>query len=496
MPDRATAARHRCAGLRADRCIPDSPDRRDAAGNDPEERVMIDLSIVGGTVVTTDGETPLDVHVDGGVIVALTGPHSAAALTARETIDASGLHVLPGCVEPHAHLGLGDGAEDWRTETAAAAIGGVTTVFNYVMGASSYFEQVPAEHEAAAGRTHVDYALHVVPCTRNHLDELDRYVTELGVTSFKFFMSFRADEGAYLGIEGTDDGYLYDYLQRVARHPGAIANIHAENIEVVWRLREAAKAAGEDGHAAWNRSRPGFVEAEATTRAAAFGLETGAPVYIVHTSAGETVGAAQRARELRPTGAPPLHLETCAHYLTHTEDTDLGMIAKANPPLRSAADTERLWAAVADGTIQTIGSDHSPRHRSKKTGTVWRSPAGIAGIGAQLVVLLSEGHHRRGVPLSRIVELTSTNPAKIFGVYPQKGTIAVGSDADLALVALDETRVVEPDSFGGRAEYNLYERTAMTGWPVSTILRGTVVMRDGAIVAEPGIGSYLFRAAS
>lgn len=462
---------------------------------------MVDLSIVNGIVVTEDIVQPMDIHVTGGRITGLTAPgqpapEAAEAAEAAEVVDATGLHVLPGVVEPHAHIGLG-GEDDWRTETESAARGGVTTVFNYVMGSESYYEQVKAEHEAAGPRTHTDYALHVVPCTEQHLDELDGYVTDLGVTSFKFFMSFRGDEGKYLGISGSDDGFLVEYLQKVAAHPGAVANIHAENIEVVWRLRAAIQAAGEDGLPAWNRSRPDYVEAEALARAAFFGRLTGAPVYIVHTSAGMTVEEATRARAaIKPGSGAALSLETCAHYLTHTEDTGIGMIAKANPPLRSEADKDALWAAVAAGDIQAIGSDHSPRHRSRKKGTVWQSPAGIAGIGLQLVVLLSEGYHKRNIPLTTVVRLTSANPARIFGIHPRKGTISIGSDADFTLVDLEAEREVGPDTFGGGTGYNLYEGWTMKGWPVSTFLRGRWSVRDGEIVSAPGSGIYLSRTAA
>jgi dihydropyrimidinase len=329
-----------------------------------------------------------------------------------------------------------------------------------------------------------------VPATAQHLEEFDDYIRDLGVTSFKFFMSFRGEEGAYLGIPGSDDGYMFEYLRKVASHPGAVANVHAENIEVVWRLRKEVQESGADGLPAFDASRPDFTEAEALARAAFFGRVTGAPVYIVHTSAGMTV---EEAKVARTRGDSPLYLETCAHYLTHTRDSEQGSLVKANPPLRGAADVEALWAAVFDGTIQTIGSDHSGRHRSKKQGTIWQAANGLPGVGSQLTVLLSEGHHKRGLPLERIVELTATNPAKIFGVHPRKGAIAAGSDADIALVDLDEVRTVTPTTWGGASEYSPYEGWDLRGWPVATLLRGQYSYRDGEVVSAPGTGEYIFR---
>jgi dihydropyrimidinase len=446
--------------------------------------------IINGTVVSPDGAVARDIVIEDGVIADVVAPGTVTAGADDEVIDAAGLHVFPGIVEPHAHIGLG-APTDWETESSSAARGGVTTVFNYVMGSASYFEQVPAEHAAAGPNTHVDYALHIVPATQQHLEEFDDYVRELGVTSFKFFMSFRGDEGKYLGIPGSDDGYMYEYLRKVAAHPGAVANVHAENIEVVWKLRKEVQDSGADGLPAFNASRPDFTEAEALARAAFFGRVTKAPVYIVHTSAKMTLEEAAVARGRG--GDAPLYMETCAHYLTHTEDSELGVLAKANPPLRSSADRDALWAALADGSIQTVGSDHSGRHRSKKAGTVWQAANGLPGIGNQLTVLLSEGHHKRGLPLERIVELVCANPARIFGVYPQKGVIAAGADADFALIDLDEVRTVTPTTFGGAAEYNVYEGWDMKGWPVATILRGEYSYRDGEVVSAPGTGQYIFR---
>lgn len=451
---------------------------------------MASKSIVGGLVVLEDGVVERDVHIDGEIIVAITERGSGRENDADEIVDATGLHVFPGVVEPHAHIGLG-APTDWETESAAAARGGVTTAFNYVMGSASYFDLVPAEHDVAGANTHVDYALHVVPSTEQHLAELDSYITDLGVTSFKFFMSFRGEEGAYLGIPGSDDGYMVEYLRKVASHPGAVANVHAENIEVVWRLRKQVQESGADGLAAFDASRPDYTEAEAVNRAAFFGRVTGAPVYIVHTTAKLSLEEAARARAVE--SSAPLLMETCVHYLTHTRDSELGSLTKANPPLRGDADVEALWEALFSGAIQTVGSDHSGRHRSKKAGTIWQAANGVPGIGNQLTVLLSEGHHKRGLPLERIVQLVAAEPARIFGVYPRKGAIAVGSDADLALVDLAAKKTVEPTTFGGSSEYSIYEGWQLTGWPVATILRGEFSFRDGEVVSAPGTGTYIHR---
>lgn len=445
-----------------------------------------DTVITGGTVVSETGTAEVDVAILDGRVEALT-PRSEGAPEARNTIDASGLHVLPGVIDPHAHIGFG-GPNDWRTETESAAIGGVTTVLNYVMGSSSYLDQVAAERETADRDSVIDYGLHVVPCNEQHLEELDQCVNELGIGSCKFFMNFRGEEGAYLGVEGTDDGFLFEYFRHIARHPGVIANIHPENIEIVWKLRPEVRESGLDGLKAWDASRPDYVEAEPIYRAAFYANVAGAPLYVVHLSAARGLAEVKRARDAVDT---PVYAETCPHYLTHTVDSSVGSLGKVNPPLRTAADCEALWGALKDGTIDTVGSDHVGRQRSFKEADIWKASAGMPGMASILSVLLSEGVHKRDLSLERVVSLTSASAARIFGLYPQKGTLSPGSDADVVLVDLDEQRRVDADTWKGGSGYTLYEDWTLTGWPVMTMVRGEIVAGRGVSGEHYGHGQYV-----
>ncbi|GIW07937.1 MAG: dihydroorotase-like protein [Dehalococcoidia bacterium] len=449
---------------------------------------QVDTAVVGGTVVLPDGELRADLGIANGRIMAIATPGTLAGAT---TIDASGRYVLPGLVDPHLHIGLGQGLADWETETRSAAAGGVTTVLTYLMSGEDYFPVYEEMRTAADRAAFVDYGFHAVPCSPRHLDDLGRYVTEAGIGSFKFFTSFRGDEGAYLGIAGTDDGYLYRYFQEVARHPGALACIHPENIEIVWKLREQLRAAGRDDLAAWDESRPDIVEAECILRTAYYAKQTGCPIYFVHISGAEALNAVRWMRERYPDH--PIAAETCPHYLTHTKDSPIGSLGKVNPPLRSQADIDALWEGLADGTIDTVGSDHVPRRRAKKTGSIWTASAGFPGTACILPVLLSEGVHRRGLSLVRVAQLTATAPARLFGLSPAKGSIRIGADADLVVVDLDREQVADAALFLSDADYSLYDGWTLKGWPVMTILRGQVVMRDGAVVGTPGGGRYLHR---
>jgi dihydropyrimidinase len=188
--------------------------------------------------------------------------------------------------------------------------------------------------------------------------------------------------------------------------------------------------------------------------------------------------------------------ETCPQYLTHTSDMPIGSLGKVNPPLRSDRDREALWEAIADGLIDTIGSDHVPRRRERKTGSIWTASAGFPGTATILPLLLSEGHHKRKVPLTRIVEMCSTNPARAFGLHPRKGSLAPGADADLAIVDLSLERTASADLLGGHSDYSLYEDRVLRGWPVLTMVRGEIVMQDGKVVGPGGHGEYLRRAAA
>jgi dihydropyrimidinase len=453
-----------------------------------------DTLVVNGRVVgPRHGPQPADLGIAGKRIAAVLDPYSRGSHTAARTIDAGGKVVLPGVIDPHTHFGLAAGLADWETESRSAAAGGVTTVLNFLMSGEPYDAEYRATREAADRSSHVDYGLHLCPSTPTHLAEMPRYMAEYGITSYKYFTSFRGTEGHYLGIQGTDDSFLYRYLRLVAQHDGAMACIHTENIEVVWHLRQELQAAGRDDLAAWDESRPDWVEADCVHRGILFARQAGAPLYIVHMSAALCLDEVRSARRRWP--GVRVYVETCPHFLTHTSESPLvpHTLGKINPPLRHAADVEALWAGLADGTVDTVGSDHAARRKAKKTGTIWSSAAGFPGTGAILPVLLSEGYHRRGLPLERIVELTSSNPARLFGLAPRKGSLAVGADADLVIVDLDAERVCDGDTFQSHADYSLYDGWTLKGWPVLTMLRGRVIMENGRVVTPPGSGRYLSR---
>ncbi len=449
---------------------------------------MYDTVVKNGLVVIPEeGIQSVTIGIKEGKVAALLAPSEEAA--GKTIIDAKGLHVLPGIIDPHVHLGFGDPETDFYTESRAAAIGGVTTLLSYLMTTGPYDNEFKFYKEHGDEQSVIDFGFHAVGCTDVHQQELQKYVSEFGITSYKFFMSFRGSEGEYLGISPIDDGFMYEFLAALGKLPRTMACIHTENIEVVWRLRKQLMDSGRDDLAAWAESRPAFVEAEAALRAMYFGEETDCPIYVVHISSEESLNEIRQFRERYDR----VYLETCPHYLTHTMYSDVGLLGKQNPPLKAERDLEALWEGIADGTVDTVGSDHAARKRDKKTGTIWTASPGQPNMPMILPVMLSEGVNKRGLSLERIAEVTSFNSAKIFNLYPRKGTIRVGSDADLTIVDLDLEKVVHPDMFGSRADYSIYEGWTLKGWPTITMVRGGVVMQDGEIEESAASGIYLRR---
>ncbi len=446
-----------------------------------------DLLIRGGTLVRA-GQAPWrgDLAVTDGRIAALLEP--GAEVEAAEVVDATGLHVFPGSIDPHAHIGLGGGMEEYETDTGAAALGGVTTMMYMLSHGQSYLPFLAEHHAAADSRAKIDFGFHCTLMTEQHIAELDEVRDSFGLRSFKYFMHFRGDEGKYLGVSGTDDGRLYEIMSAVGER-GDLLLVHAENPEVVWVLRDKLIASGRTDLAAWDDARPPFVEAEAVRRAAFFADQLGCRLYLVHVSTSDSLGQIRSARaEL---GNLDLAVETCPHYLTHTVDYPRGVVGKVNPPLRRPGHPEAIWEAIADGTVTTLGSDHVGRKIAAKEGTIWDASAGFPGAPTTLPVLLSEGYHRRGLPLERIAEVTSANPARLLGLTETKGDLKVGLDADLSLVDLDAVRTPSADWLGTWSDYSLYEDMPLTGWPRHTLVRGAFVVKDGVVVAEAGSGEYV-----
>lgn len=450
-----------------------------------------DLALRGGTAFLPGlGLQAADILITGGKISAIA---SSGAGDAVDQVDVTGLTILPGAIDAHIHLGHGmdiarpRAPEDAMSETAAAAVGGVTTFISYVMSPEPYGPIFDELCQITQSGARIDFGFHFVIATEEHLAELPELIAR-GSPSAKLFMNIRGNEGARLGLPGTDDGFLFRLLEALATHKGLLCP-HPENIEVAWILRDRVTAAdpeGKGGLATWNATRPPFVEADALSRATYFARLTGTPVHAVHTSSGEALDAALRQRA----AGSDVCIETCLHYLTHDTTSAIGAVGKVNPPLRAPADPEALWAAIGRGDIDTIATDHIHRPITCKDGGIWKAQPGFPGLDAFLPVLLTYGHNKRGLPLEKLIPLVSENPARRMGLH-DKGALRAGADADIAVVDLNADWIVGKEHIRSDAGYSIYEGERMQARVVHTLSRGRFVLRDGTL-DDAAIGNGRF----
>ncbi len=445
------------------------------------------LLVRGGRVVTTEGQRDADVRVQYGKVVEV-GP--GLELAGEVVIEAKGLLVLPGGIDPHTHLSP-PWADDFESGSKAALAGGITTLgcMTSPKENESLLEAIEREESRAAKEAIADVFLHPVvgvpsEKTRSELTRL----AESGRTSFKIFMvSSRFDENEAAYVE-------------LIRHAGILgmrAVLHCEDAGILAEAARRLKSEGKTSLRHFPESRPVEAETRAVERAVGIAETTGAPIYIVHLSskAALDVAAGARRRGLR------VGVETRPLYLHFTDERFAGPdgpLFVGQPPLRKPDDVEALWKALGEGAVDTVASDHAPWTREQKLDPsldIEKLRPGVANLQCMLPVLFSEGS-RRGLSLERFVALTSTNAARIFGLYPTKGTIAPGSDADLVLWDPAETREIERDSLLSRAGFSLFEGFRVTGWPRITIRRGDIVFREGAVQAPAGSGRIAKRGAT
>lgn len=448
---------------------------------------MLDLKIVNGTlVIPGTGKVRAGVGIKDGKVVAIDAEDKLGDAT--RTVDAAGTYVIPGVIDPHVHLGIftGDFGYECEHETRAALAGGVTTIGVYMGGDESYLPALPNLIETVEATSSADVLFHLSMFTPDQLDEIPRYIDEFGITSFKFYMC---------GVKGVfpnvADEFILDGLKRLKAQGGHVTGcVHCEDQAMFDEAFDKLAAEKPDGTLCdWAEAGPACAEEDAVLRACRMSAEADQPLYLVHMSSELGVKAAKANRPAT------VFVETTSPYLSLTKNDACGLLAKMLPTIKDESDREALWEAVKDGTINSLGTDNVSLSREIKgagRGMLGAMP-GYPVLQTHLPVLLHEGVNKRGVSIEKIVELTSKSPAEIFGVYPQKGTIAVGSDADLVLVDLEKEQAVDASKLYSFADFSLYEGRTLKGWPVMTIKRGQVVVEDGKVLSEPGIGSFIRR---
>ena len=449
------------------------------ARQDPE------LIVRGGDIITVDGRRRADIRVVGETIAEI-GPGLAPRDSDTEMVDAGGRLVLPGGIDPHVHLSA-FWADDYTSGSQAAIAGGITTVGNMLPLPT---EGVLAGQAAAIAEIErqaiADVMLHpIIDDPTSAIDELLEMVGT-GTTSLKVFMA----------RPGFDDAYpSFRQLVNAAGETGVLSMIHAEDAQVIDIVSRQLVDSGRGSLRYYAESRPRGAELVATERAITLARETGSPIYFVHLSSEPALDATRRARA----EGLPVYVETRPIYLHLTDERYLGPdgpLFVGQPPLRTLIDVAAMWTGLADGSIDVIGTDHAPWTREQKMDpalSVTRVRAGMSNLQVMLPMLYSEGVDRDRLTIERFVAVTSTNPAKLFGLYPRKGTVAVGADADLVLWDPRARRRVNAEDMFSRSGFSVYEGWDVTGWPVVTIRRGEVVYRDGEVIGVPGSGTFLAR---
>jgi len=452
----------------------------------------VSVFIKGAKVVTEIDSYYASILVEDGRIAdigsGLRPPDGA------EVYDASGKFVLPGAVDAHVHVGLnlrGRRSSNFLETTREAAFGGVTSILTYVTPepGQTLLEAVEARKLAADGNCYVDYGLHaaLVHWAERDDDEIAALI-EGGIPSFKLYTVYSREGWR------SDEEQIYHALLLAGRH-GGLVEVHCENEWVidrrVQRLAEEGRLAPGD-HAA---SRPSFAEGEAVSGVIRAAYDAGAPVYIVHVSTGEAVEAIAEAGEL----GIEVYGETCPHFLLLDETAlagEHGQRFATCPPLRSKAHQAALWEGLEDGFIQVLATDHAEfRVADKDSGAhdFREIPMGLPGVGTLLPLMWHFGVNAGRMTENELVDRLSTHPAEIFGLHPQKGSLARGSDADLVVFDPDLEVVVEPGILHGHADYSPYEGWKVKGWPVSTMVRGRWVVKDRELVGSHELGAFIRR---
>ena len=443
------------------------------------------LVVSNGTLVIPGvGQIRADVGISNGKVAAIGDD---LAEKADEIYDASGKFVLPGIFDPHTHIGNERSyEEEAETETRAAILGGVTTIGIFLRSLEeSYTLHLPGFKKAMDELSYVDSVFHPQIFTEEQIAEIPVYAKEYGIRSFKFYMS--GMPGIVKSI--TDDVLLHGFRAVASLGPDAIACVHCETGVLIDAARKELLKKKEGNLADWEFAHPADAEALAIQTALYLAKIANAHLYVVHLSSRQGLEVVRDARRkgLRFT------VETTTPYLGIASDDPNGFLVKMVPPVRTRDHHDALWQGFLEGSINTVGTDNTSRCRATKKPEAGLHGArpGLPALGTHLPALLHYGR-LRGVPLDILVDRATRAPAKTYGIYPQKGTIAVGSDGDLAIVDLDLERVVRAEDLQGMSDFSPFERKKLRGWPVATIKAGEIIARDGKIVGKRN-GRYLPR---
>jgi len=457
-----------------------------------------DTVIIDSHVILPQGMINKNIVIDEGKIVDFTSETPSS----DNKINGNGLISVPGIIDTHVHYGVYSPIENAaKTESHAAAIGGTTTMMRMLRLGSSYKNSLVPQLIASSQNHYVDYTIHASIFNAQQIDEM-KFCIEKWITSFKLYMNLGGDVGhVYMDMEpGTTSlreakvDVTNEIVQKVVQKAASLGCpvlVHAEDYESCACGIKTAKEKHKDGLSAWSESRSTQSEVKAIKTISLFARECNCILYFVHIGSSDALNQIQIEKK----NGTKIFVETCPHYLTLSYEKQDGYLAKVMPPIRTSTDIQSVWSAINDGSIDTIGTDHVANQLKLKLGgnDVWDALAGFPGIGTLLPILLSEGVNKGRISIEKLTNLTSTNAAKIFGMYPNKGIIEKNSDADITMIDLKKEKKVTTELFGGFSDYLVYDGWKLKGWPVKTIVRGTVVAENFEVIGKPGYGKMVVR---
>lgn len=457
-----------------------------------------DTVITDSHIILPQGMIDKNILIDEGKIVGFTNDTPAC----DNKINGNGLISVPGPIDTHVHYGVYSPInEAAKTESHAAAIGGITTMMRMLRLKDPFSNSLQAQLDASSYSHYIDYAIHASVFTPQQINEMNICV-EKGITSFKIYMNLGGEVGnVYMDIPPNSSklvesqvnvtNEIVEQTVKTAASLGCPILVHAEDYESCGCGIKTAKEKNQDGLSAWSNSRSPEFEAKAIKTVSKYGRDYDCVIYFAHIGSERALAQIEEEKKL----GTKIFVETCPHYLSLSYDKQEGYLAKVMPPIRTENDNKAVWNALSKNQIDTIGTDHVANQLKLKLAgdDVWGALAGFPGIGTVIPILLNDGVNQNRITLEQFVQFTSQNAAKIFGMYPQKGTLEKNSDADITMIDLKKEKKVTSDLFGGFSDYIVYEGRNLKGWPVKTIVRGEIVADDFEIIGKLGHGKLVER---
>lgn len=460
--------------------------------------MTFDTVITDSHIISPQGILNKNIVIDDGKIVGFT--HDLPACDKK--INGNGLISIPGPIDTHVHYGVYSSIDKAaKTESHAAAIGGVTTMMRMLRLGKPFESSLQSHLDASAKNHYVDYTIHASIFSDQQINEM-KYCVKNGITSFKIYMNLGGDVGhVYMDMSPYTselESANVDVTNRVVEETvknaaslGCPVLVHAEDYESCACGIKTAREKNRDGLSAWSESRSPEFEAKAIKTVCKYARDYGCTIYFVH------IGSERALNQIKKEKGQgtKIFIETCPHYLTLSYEKQTGYLAKVMPPIRTQKDNQAIWNALSNNQIDTVGTDHVANQLSLKLAgeDIWGALAGFPGIGTVIPILLSEGINKDRISLEQLVRFTSLNAAQIFGMYPKKGTLNKGADADITMIDLKREKRVSNDLFGGFSDYIVYEGMNLKGWPVKTMVRGQIVAEDFEVMGKLGYGKLVER---